>query len=102
MLLHDFSFLLLGASALYGASVPTLAVDATASQHPISPLIYGINEFTANGVCCSPFNEWTDSGISVFDDDGLRRHAGVVRSVVGAARAFVARHGRIGAQRARA
>jgi len=76
MLLHDFSFLLLGASALYGASVPTLAVDATASQHPISPLIYGINEFTANGVCCSPFKEWTDSGISGIMHIGVRRWGG--------------------------
>ena len=76
MLLHNFPFLLLGAAALYGASVPALAVDATASQHPISPLIYGINEFTGNGVCCSPFKEWTDSGISGIMHIGVRRWGG--------------------------
>jgi uncharacterized protein (TIGR03437 family) len=75
-MLRRFPFLLLGAAALYGASVPTLAVDATASQHPISPLIYGINEFTGNGICCAPFKEWTDSGISDLMHIGVRRWGG--------------------------
>ena len=29
---------------LYAQSAPTLAVDANANRHPISPYIYGINE----------------------------------------------------------
>ena len=76
MLLPHCFFLLLGAAALYGASAPTLAVDATASQHPISPLVYGINEFTGNGICCLPFSEWTDSGISGLMHIGVRRWGG--------------------------
>jgi uncharacterized protein (TIGR03437 family) len=40
------SFSVLG---LY-AQAPTLAVDANASRHPISPYIYGINEWSDNGL----------------------------------------------------
>ena len=32
------------------AQAPTLAVDANASRHPISPYIYGINEWSDNGL----------------------------------------------------
>ena len=32
------------------AQAPTLAVDANANRHPISPLIYGINEWSDNGL----------------------------------------------------
>src|ERR1022692_3210634 len=40
------SFSVLG---LY-AQAPTLAVDANANRHPISPYIYGINEWSDNGL----------------------------------------------------
>ena len=40
------SFSVLG---LY-AQAPTLAVDASANRHPISPYIYGINEWSDNGL----------------------------------------------------
>ncbi len=63
MFLRYFSFLLLGASALCAASGPSLTVDAAANQHPISPLIYGINE-------------WTDSGLSGIMHIGVRRWGG--------------------------
>jgi len=53
------SFSVLG---LY-AQAPTLTVDASAAQHPISPLIYGINE-------------WTDSGLSGIMRIGTRRWGG--------------------------
>ncbi|MGA2578564.1 MAG: glycoside hydrolase family 44 protein [Bryobacteraceae bacterium] len=35
---------------LYGQTAPTLAVDANAGRHPISPFIYGINEYADNGL----------------------------------------------------
>ncbi len=38
------------AASLWGQSSPTLAVDATASVHPISPYVYGINEYADNGL----------------------------------------------------
>jgi uncharacterized protein (TIGR03437 family) len=41
---------LAGARALYGQAAPTLAVDAGAGRHPISPYVYGINEYADNGV----------------------------------------------------
>ncbi len=41
------SFSVLG---LYAQSAPTLAVDANANRHPISPLIYGINEWSDDGL----------------------------------------------------
>jgi uncharacterized protein (TIGR03437 family) len=40
-------FVVLSASA---QSVPTLTVDANASRHPISPLIYGIDDYSDNGL----------------------------------------------------
>jgi len=51
------------AASLWGQSAPALKVDATAAQHPISPLIYGINE-------------WTDSGMSAVMRIGVRRWGG--------------------------
>jgi uncharacterized protein (TIGR03437 family) len=41
------SFSVLG---LYAQNPPTLAVDANANRHPISPYIYGINEWSDNGL----------------------------------------------------
>ncbi|MGC9949466.1 MAG: glycoside hydrolase family 44 protein [Bryobacteraceae bacterium] len=41
------SFSVLG---LYAQTAPTLAVDANANRHPISPLIYGINEWSDQGL----------------------------------------------------
>jgi len=38
------------AVGLYAQTAPTLAVDANANRHPISPLIYGINEWSDNGL----------------------------------------------------
>jgi uncharacterized protein (TIGR03437 family) len=35
---------------LYAQTAPTLAVDANANRHPISPLIYGINEWSDQGL----------------------------------------------------
>jgi uncharacterized protein (TIGR03437 family) len=56
-------FSLLSAVLLNAQSPPTLAVDANAARHPISPLIYGINE-------------WTDSGMSALMHIGVRRWGG--------------------------
>jgi hypothetical protein len=36
--------------ALYGQAAPTLTVDAGAGRHTISPYIYGINEWSDNGL----------------------------------------------------
>ena len=36
---------LLAATALHAQTPPKLAVDAAANRHPISPYIYGINEY---------------------------------------------------------
>src|ERR1039457_975066 len=41
------SFSVLG---LYAQNPPTLAVDANANRHSISPYIYGINEWSDNGL----------------------------------------------------
>ena len=41
---------LASALALYGQSAPTLAVDANANRHPISPYVYGLNEWSDNGL----------------------------------------------------
>jgi uncharacterized protein (TIGR03437 family) len=41
---------LLSGLALHAASAPALAVDATANVHPISPYIYGINEYADSGL----------------------------------------------------
>jgi uncharacterized protein (TIGR03437 family) len=45
-------FVILGvlAASLWGQSAPTLAVDATANVHPISPYVYGINEYADSGL----------------------------------------------------
>jgi len=40
----------LWALSLLAQSAPTLAVDANANRHPISPYVYGINEYTDNGL----------------------------------------------------
>ena len=42
--------LLLGPLALSAASAPTLAVDANAARHPISPYVYGINWYADTGL----------------------------------------------------
>ena len=54
---------LLSGLTLNAGSGPTLTVDASAAQHPISPLIYGVNE-------------WTDSGLSGIMRIGTRRWGG--------------------------
>ena len=61
---------LLSALAL-NAAAPALSVDANAARHPISPLIYGINEWPGynNG-------QWTDSGMSEAMRVGVRRWGG--------------------------
>jgi uncharacterized protein (TIGR03437 family) len=41
---------LLSTIAAYAQSAPTLTVDAGANRHPISPYIYGINEWTDSGL----------------------------------------------------
>jgi uncharacterized protein (TIGR03437 family) len=56
-------FSLLSAALLNAQSPPPLKVDANASRHPISPLIYGINE-------------WADSGMSALMHIGVRRWGG--------------------------
>jgi uncharacterized protein (TIGR03437 family) len=62
---------LLSAVALSAQTAPTLTVDANASRRPISPLIYGINEWPtySNG-------EYTDSGMSEAMRVGVRRWGG--------------------------
>ena len=46
---HLFLFAF-SALSLAAQTAPTLAVDANANRHPISPLIYGINEWSDNGL----------------------------------------------------
>jgi hypothetical protein len=41
---------LCGILTLNAATAPTLAVDANAGRHPISPYIYGINNWSDNGI----------------------------------------------------
>jgi hypothetical protein len=43
-------FLLAAAVSLHAQSAPALAVDAAANRHPISPWIYGINQWSDNGI----------------------------------------------------
>ena len=38
------------AAGLYAQPAPTLAVDANANRHPISPYIYGVNEYSDTGL----------------------------------------------------
>ena len=52
---------------------PALAVDATASRHPISPYIYGINEWPGYS---SSTHAWTDNGMSEAMRVGVRRWGG--------------------------
>jgi uncharacterized protein (TIGR03437 family) len=56
-------FSLLSAAVLNAQSAPALKVDANAARHPISPLIYGINE-------------WMDSTMSALMHIGVRRWGG--------------------------
>ncbi|MGB9458635.1 MAG: glycoside hydrolase family 44 protein [Bryobacteraceae bacterium] len=60
-------------ASLWAQSAPALAVDATASRHPISPLIYGINEWPSYN---SSTHVWTDSGMSEAMRVGVRRWGG--------------------------
>ncbi len=46
----SFLFILALASTAWPQSVPTLAVDATANRHAISPDIYGINDYSDYGL----------------------------------------------------
>jgi len=65
----------LGCLAVFSAAAqtaPTLAVDASASVHPISPRIYGINEWPSY----SAQSGWTDSGMSEAMRIGTRRWGG--------------------------
>jgi uncharacterized protein (TIGR03437 family) len=45
-----FAAISLHALSLCAQSAPTLAVDANANRHPISPYIYGINEYADSGL----------------------------------------------------
>jgi len=40
----------LAVSAIQGQGAPALTVDASASRHPISPYVYGINEYADSGL----------------------------------------------------
>jgi len=44
------SSFLLSALSLSAASVPNLTVDANAARHPISPWVYGVNNWSDNGL----------------------------------------------------
>ncbi len=58
-------------SVLGAYAQPKLAVDASAARHPISPYIYGINEWPSyNG------SQWTDSGMIEAMRVGVRRWGG--------------------------
>jgi uncharacterized protein (TIGR03437 family) len=65
-------FSLLSAALLNAQSPPALQVDANASRHPISPLIYGINEWPSY----SSQTGYTDSGMSEAMRVGVRRWGG--------------------------
>ncbi len=45
-----FSFLALAGAHVCAQTVPTLSVDAVANRHPISPDIYGINDYSDKGL----------------------------------------------------
>lgn len=62
---------LLSALVLNAASVPTLVVDNNAARHPISPLIYGINEWPSY-----TGGQYTDSGMIEAMHIGVRRWGG--------------------------
>jgi len=64
---------LLSGLGLHAASAPVLAVDASAARHPISPYIYGINEWPSYN---SSTHVWTDSGMSEAMRVGVRRWGG--------------------------
>ncbi len=63
----------LATAPLWAQSAPALAVDATASRHPISPLIYGINEWPSYN---DTTHVWSDSGMSEAMRVGVRRWGG--------------------------
>jgi uncharacterized protein (TIGR03437 family) len=65
-------FSLSSAVLLNAQSPPALKVDASASRHPISPLIYGINEWPSY----STQSGYTDSGMSEAMRVGVRRWGG--------------------------
>jgi uncharacterized protein (TIGR03437 family) len=50
MLLRRILFCALSAFALHAQTPPALAVDASVNRHPISPWIYGINQWSDNGI----------------------------------------------------
>lgn len=59
--LHVPATILLAALGLHAQGGPTLAVDAVANRHPISPYVYGINEWSDNGLMQLmhiPLNRW--------------------------------------------
>ena len=56
--------------ALNGQSPPALAVDVNANRHPISPLIYGINEWSDNGLMALmhiPLIRWGGDDATTFN-----------------------------------
>src|ERR1017187_8321941 len=54
-------------------AAPSLAVNASASRHPISPYVYGINEWPTYN---QSTRTWTDSGRSEAMRGGVRRWGG--------------------------
>ena len=64
---------LLSGLGLHAASAPVLSVDATVSRHPISPYIYGFNEWPSYN---SSTHTWTDKGMSEAMRVGARRWGG--------------------------
>src|ERR1017187_8198408 len=54
-------------------AAPSLAVNASASRHPISPYVYGINEWPSYN---QSTRTWTDSGVSEAMRVGVRRWGG--------------------------
>ncbi|MGD0048469.1 MAG: glycoside hydrolase family 44 protein [Bryobacteraceae bacterium] len=67
------SLVCLASFVVAAQQAPALAVDVTASRHPISPYIYGFNEWPNYN---SPTHAWTDTGISEAMRVGARRWGG--------------------------
>ncbi|MGB7758535.1 MAG: glycoside hydrolase family 44 protein [Bryobacteraceae bacterium] len=67
------SLVCLASFAAAAQPAPVLSVDATVSRHPISPYIYGFNEWPSYN---SSTHTWTDKGMSEAMRVGARRWGG--------------------------
>jgi len=67
---HSVLLLCLGALTLRAASAPTLTVDANAARHPISPWVYGVNNWPDTGldtIMRIPLGRWGGDDATSFN-----------------------------------